>query len=191
MNEIKEPKSMDMGLEELADPEVQEAIAVLIRKLPRIKDAVLAAEQGVDLATSILQDKESLGSLFDRLGQKCAPYRVEKESILALFSLLEKMPKLLKYVNTIEQVADFVESVGQDKQSQEYLLKGMKGYIAPVTAQVETGVAVFREAKERAKNNHEAISIFGLLRLLKDPTVQKTLRFTQSLLEVLAEKSSK
>ncbi|KQL45292.1 hypothetical protein AN963_25645 [Brevibacillus choshinensis] len=125
------------------------------------------------------------------MGQKCAPYRVEKESILALFSLLEKMPKLLKYVNTIEQVADFVESVGQDKQSQEYLLKGMKGYIAPVTAQVETGVAVFREAKERAKNNHEAISIFGLLRLLKDPTVQKTLRFTQSLLEVLAEKSSK
>lgn len=190
MNETKAQK-VDVYVDELADPEVQEALATLIRKLPKIKDAVLAAEQGLELATSILQDKDSLNGLFGRLEEQCSAYHVDKESIQALFALLEKMPKLLKYVNAIEQVADFVEDIGKDKQSQQYLLKGVKEYITPVTAKVESGVAVFHEAKERAEHNHEAVSLFSLLRMLKDPTVQKTLRFTQSLLEVLAEKQLK
>lgn len=189
MNETKEQSSVDMCLEELADPEVQEAIVTLIRKLPKIKDALVAGEQGLELAASILQDKDSLSGLLGRLEQQFSPYRVEKESIVAVFTLLEKMPKLVKYVNALENVADFVESIGKDKQSQQYLLNGVKGYIA--STKVENGIAVLREAKARAEHNHETVSIFSLIRLMKDPTVQKTLRFTQSLLEVLAEKTNK
>ncbi|WP_025847956.1 DUF1641 domain-containing protein [Brevibacillus agri] len=191
MNETMEQKAADICLQELSDPDVQEAMVTLIRKLPKIKDAVLAAEQGLELAASIVQDKESLNGLFGRLEQQCALYRVDEEAIVALFALLEKLPKLVKYVNAIEQVADFLESVGQDKQSQQYLLDGVKAYITPVAAQMENGVAVLREAKERAERRHETVSVFTLLRLMKDPAVQKALRFAQSLLEVLAEKNRK
>ncbi|MGG4442731.1 DUF1641 domain-containing protein [Brevibacillus fortis] len=180
-----------MFLEDLSDPEVQEAITVLIRKLPKIKDTVLAAEEGLEVATSILRDQESLRYLFERVDGQLSRFFVEKESIDALFTLLEKMPKLVKYVSVLEQAADFLESLGKDKQSQQYVLAGMKAYIAPVSSQVEHGVAVIREAKVRAEGNSEPVSVFRLFKLMKDPTVQKTLRFTQSLLEVLAEKSKK
>ncbi|MGG4454238.1 hypothetical protein [Brevibacillus porteri] len=188
MNDRKEQR---MFLEDLSDPEVQEAITVLIRKLPKIKDTVLAAEESLEVATSILRDQESLRYLFERVDGQLSRFFVEKESIDALFTLLDKMPKLVKYVSVLEQAADFLESLGKDKQSQQYLLNGMKAYIAPVSAQVEHGMAVFQEAKVRAEHKSEPVSVFTLYKLMKDPTVQKTLRFTQSLLEVLAEKSNK
>ncbi|WP_409178943.1 DUF1641 domain-containing protein [Brevibacillus fortis] len=191
MKDRKEQRSSDMFLEDLSDPKVQEAITILIRKLPKIKDTVLAAEEGLEVATSILRDQESLRYLFERVDGQLSRFFVEKESIDALFTLLDKMPKLVKYVTVLEQAADFLESLGKDKQSQQYLLNSMKAYIAPVSAQVEHGVAVFQEAKVRAESKSEPVSIFTLYKLMKDPTVQKTLRFTQSLLEVLAEKSNK
>jgi uncharacterized protein YjgD (DUF1641 family) len=191
LKDRKEQKSSDMFLEDLSDPEVQEAITILIRKLPKIKDTVLAAEEGLELATSILRDQESLRYLLERVDGQLSRFFVEKESIDALFTLLDKMPKLVKYVTVLEQAADFLESLGKDKQSQQYLLNGMKAYIAPVSAQVEQGVAVFQEAKKRAERKSEPVSVFTLYKLMKDPTVQQTLRFTQSLLEVLAEKSNK
>ncbi|TKI55522.1 DUF1641 domain-containing protein [Brevibacillus antibioticus] len=188
MNDRQEQR---MFLEDLSDPEVQEAITILIRKLPKIKDTVLAAEEGLEVATSILRDQESLRYLFERVDGQLSRFFVEKESIDALFTLLDKLPKLVKYVSVLEQVADFLESIGKDKQSQQYLLNSMKAYIAPVSAQVEHGVAVFQEAKARAERKNEPVSVFTLYKLMKDPTVQKSLRFTQSLLEVLAEKSNK
>ncbi|MFF0826426.1 hypothetical protein ACFYU8_03490 [Brevibacillus sp. NPDC003359] len=191
MKDRKEQSSSDMFWEDLSDPEVQEAISILIRKLPKIKDTVLAAEEGLEVATSILRDQESLRYLFERVDGQLSRFSVEKESIDALFTLLEKLPKLVKYVSVLEQAADFLESLGNDKQSQQYVLSGMKAYIAPVSSQVEHGVAVFREAKVRAEGKSEPVSVFRLFKLMKDPTVQKTLRFTQSLLEVLEEKSKK
>lgn len=188
MNEIKEQQKTDTAFEGLSDPEVREAIQTLIQKLPKIKDAVLAAEQGLEFATSVMEDQQSVRSLFERAEEQMAPFRIEKESIVALMALMDKMPKILKLVSALEQVADLAESLMKDKQSQQYLLASVQGYIKPVTHQIDHAVEVYQEAKERSEQKQQPVSIFDLYRLLKDPAVQKGLRFAQSVVEVIGEK---
>lgn len=188
MNEMKDQQKTDTAFEGLSDPEVQEAIQTLIQKLPKIKDAVLAAEQGLEFATSVMKDQQSLRSLFERAEEQMAPFRIEKESIVALMAMMDKMPKILKLVSALEQVADFTESLMKDKESQQYLFASVQGYIKPVTHQIDQAVEVFQEAKERSEQKQKPVSIFELYKLLKDPTVQMGLRFAQSVVEVIGEK---
>lgn len=47
---------------------------------------------------------------------------------------------------------------------------------------------LLKEAGERAKRSNEHIGIFGVMRLLKDPTVQYALRYVSALTEMTSEK---
>ena len=57
-------------------------------------------------------------------------------------------------------------------------------------AQALKGVAAAAiEASDRVQaNSHHTVGLFGLLKMLKDPNVQRSLSFAQSFLHVLNEK---
>ncbi|MGE5704918.1 MAG: DUF1641 domain-containing protein [Clostridia bacterium] len=188
MNEGKQQPDIDTCLEELSDPDVQEAIITLIRKLPKIKDAVLTAERGMEFVASVAGDQQSMNSLFSRIEKQLSQTNIDKDTLPSLVALLEKLPKLVTLVSALEKVADFMESIGNDKQSQQYLIQGAKELVSPVLDRVQDGVSILEEAKERAAGSNHTVSIFDLFKLLKDPTVQRSLRFTQALLEVVSER---
>lgn len=187
-NEAKGQPDFNTCLEEFADPEVQEAIITLIRKLPKIKDAVMTAERGIEFVASVASDKQSINSLFSRAEKELSHFNVDKDTILSLIALLEKLPKLVPMVSALEKAADFINDIAKDKQSQQYLMNGAIELISPVMDRVQNGVSVVQEAKERAAKNNHNVSVLDLLKLLKDPTVQKSLRFIQAILQVVAER---
>lgn len=45
------------------------------------------------------------------------------------------------------------------------------------------------EAKDRANESSETISVFGMMKMIKDPQVQKLLRFMNAYLQVSGERS--
>lgn len=59
---------------------------------------------------------------------------------------------------------------------------------SPVTEPFEEGMAVLKEAKERADASTQRISLIGVVRMIGDPTVQSGLRFAQALLDVVGER---
>ncbi|MNI73893.1 hypothetical protein D3C73_1299370 [compost metagenome] len=46
------------------------------------------------------------------------------------------------------------------------------------------------EAKDRAEQSTESISLFGMMKMVKDPQVQKMLRFLNAYLQVSGERST-
>lgn len=175
-------------LRELADPAIQESLVELIRKLPRIAEAVSTAERGIELVSAVAGDKATLSTITERVDQAWAKLNVDHETMDALILLIEKLPKLLKMITLFEQLYDTAEAVLTDKQSMNQLIGGVKELASPVTQSIEEGISVVKAAKERAEASTQRISLFAVMRMLNDPTVQSGLRFTQSLLDVVAER---
>lgn len=172
---------------ELSNPEVQEALATLIHKLPQIKDAVEKAEQGIAAVSTFATDMDSLNYIAEGV-DKFSKVALNKENLEALTVLIESLPRLAKMVTLLDKVCTTVEPLVTDKNSLAYLFDTAKVVTSPVTDRVEEGVSIVKEAQVRAERNRETISIFGVMKMLKDPAVQKGLKFTQALLDVLSEK---
>lgn len=180
-------QTTDQWVEELAKPEVQDALTTLIQKLPEIKEAINKAEQGIAAVSAFASDTDSLNYLSERV-ERFSQLAFNKENMEALAVLIESLPRLAKLVSVLDRVYSTVEPLISDKDSLAYLVDTAKVITTPVTDRVGEGVSIVKEAKERAARKTETISIFGLLKLLKDPAVQNGLKFTQSLLEILSEK---
>ncbi|MFT9846555.1 DUF1641 domain-containing protein [Aneurinibacillus sp. REN35] len=184
-----QPAKQDTALwaNELSNPEVQEALATLIHKLPQIKDAVEKAEQGIAAVSTFATDMDSLNYIAEGV-DKFSKVALNKENLEALTVLIESLPRLAKMVTLLDKVATTVEPLVTDKNSLAYLFDTAKVVTSPVTDRVEEGVSIVKEAQARAEQNRETISIFGLMKMLKDPAVQKGLKFTQAFLDILSEK---
>ncbi len=172
---------------ELSKPEVQEALVTLIQKLPQIKEAVVKAEQGIAAVSVFASDTDSLNYLAERV-DKFSKLAFNKENVEALATIIESLPQLAKMVALLDKVYSTVEPLVSDKDTLAYLADTTKLVTDPVKDRVQEGVSIVKEANERAERNRDTISIFGVLKMLKDPAVQKGLKFTQALLEVLSEK---
>ncbi len=167
----------------LADPEVQESLTVLIQKLPQIKEMVLSAEKAAVLVSSIAQDQTSLKQLGEKWDRLTQTHQINEETWQALITLLDKLPTLLTMIETLEKVQLFVQSLMQDKSSIEYLGESVKSYLAPVTEKLD----LVKEAQERAKQDQTKVSLFTILRWMKEPAVQDSLKFIHALLQVWTE----
>lgn len=171
----------------LAEPEVQESLTVLIQKLPQIKEMVLSAEKAAVLVSSISQDQRSLKQLGEKWDKLTQTHAINEETWQALITLLDKLPTLLAMIETLEKVQLFIQSFMQDKQSMEQLGESVKSYLAPVTEKIE----LVKEAQERAKRDQTQVSLFTLLRWIKEPAVQDSLKFVRALLQVWSENSNR
>ncbi|MNL85869.1 hypothetical protein D3C87_2143480 [compost metagenome] len=65
----------------------------------------------------------------------------------------------------------------------------IKEIAEPVVDSVKNMAATVIEAKDRANESSETISLFGMMKMVKDPQVQKMLRFLNAYLQVSGERS--
>jgi len=102
--------------------------------------------------------------------------------------LLENLPKLAEMVTTLTKVYEISQAAVTDPVLRDDLTGGVREFIKPIQTKVKGYASAAIEAKERAEKDHSPVSLFGLLRMLKDPQVQKMLQFAQAYFAVLSER---
>ncbi|CAN7670835.1 MULTISPECIES: DUF1641 domain-containing protein [unclassified Paenibacillus] len=131
---------------------------------------------------SIVTEPKSL----DVLDQLLKP---EVQESLTL--LVDNLPKLAEMVNMLTKAYDFAQNVATDKVLINDFAQGIGEFVKPVQETAKNIASAAIEAGERSQADvGTTIGLFGMLKMLKDPEVQKTLRFAQAFLNVLAERKN-
>lgn len=181
-NMSAQEKRHDEWTEELSDPEVQQSLAYLIRKLPELQQSVESINNIVTFGESFLQDKQTINSFENRL----QTYPIDAEAIEAGIQLIGKLPMLLQHVQLIEQVTVFIQDILGDEQSMEQVNTSIQQL--PFIKEGQEALEVAKEVKNRIDiEPRETISIFTMMKWLKDPTVQQGLHVVKTALTVLGE----
>ncbi|MGM9988083.1 MAG: hypothetical protein ACI35O_12770 [Bacillaceae bacterium] len=173
-------------LDNLEQEEQVESLNYLVNKLPEFTKALQSLEEPLLFATSILQDKTTMSNAVRNVEEKWEQLHIGPEHMEALVSMLHMLPRIMPMLQKIEETALFVQEVLQDKQSIGYLMKGVEE-LPPVSV----GIDVVKETNKRFSTQQEFanVSVFRLLKLLKDPTVKKGFHYLEVLLQVVNEKN--
>ncbi len=135
-----------------------------------------------EVAVSVADQKQSL----DILDQLMNP-----EVQQSLTVLVDNLPKLAEMVALMTKAYDFAQNVATDKVLINDFAHGIGEFVKPVQ---EKAKGIAQAAIEAGERSQEAagttVGLFAILKMLKDPEVQKTLRFAQSFLSVLAERKN-
>ncbi|PGZ96003.1 hypothetical protein COE51_19355 [Bacillus pseudomycoides] len=105
----------------------------------------------------------------------------------SLTALVEQLPKLTELVNMLTKSYDFVQSVATDEVLKSDTVGAIQEIMDPVTDTVRNIATTAIEAKDRAEESNEVIGLFTLLRMIKDPQVQKLFRFINAYLQISEE----
>ncbi|MDQ0862366.1 DUF1641 domain-containing protein [Bacillus sp. V2I10] len=107
----------------------------------------------------------------------------------SLTVLVENLPKLAEMVPYLTKSYDVAQSIMTDRVLINDLVDGMQEFIKPLEGKIKEYASIAIEANDRAQANQETtIGLFGLLRMLKDPQMQKVFRFVQAYLDLKSEK---
>ncbi|MDQ0970432.1 uncharacterized protein YjgD (DUF1641 family) [Neobacillus niacini] len=109
----------------------------------------------------------------------------------SLTTLVDQLPKLTELVNILTKSYDFAQSVATDEVLKNDTVGAIQEIFEPVTHSVKNIASIAIEAKDRAEESNEVIGLFGLLKMLKDPQVQKLFRFVNAYLQITAERDNK
>ncbi|WP_042199436.1 DUF1641 domain-containing protein [Paenibacillus camerounensis] len=131
--------------------------------------------------------------------ETAAAAKVSKEDLLeqllkpevqeSLALLVEELPKLTKLAGVLTKSFDFVQAVATDDVLKNDTVGAIKEIAEPVVGSVKNMAATVIEAKDRAEASTDNISLFSMMKMIKDPQVQKMLRFVNAYLEVSGERS--
>ncbi len=108
----------------------------------------------------------------------------------SLTLLVEELPKLTQLVGVLTKSFDFVQAVASDEVLKNDTVGAIKEIAEPVVDSVKNMAATVIEAKDRSNESTETISLFGMMKMVKDPQVQKMLRFLNAYLQVSGERST-
>jgi len=184
MNSNRTSDDLLQLLTELEKPEIQESLKSLLHYLPNIQKSVEVVENVLDFGKSVFQDEQALNK-YEHLA---STYNMNLETIEAGIVLIEKLPKLVKMLEQVENLIDFTTAVLQDKQTTEYAAASMKGYIDPIIQKGNKGKKLWQEVQQQVSSNTQPVKIMSIIKWMKDPTVQKVLQYVQATLEVLNNK---
>ncbi|WP_040951812.1 DUF1641 domain-containing protein [Gorillibacterium massiliense] len=107
----------------------------------------------------------------------------------ALTSLVDQLPKLTEMMSALTKCYDFAQQVASDKVLIHDTVEGIAGVVKPLGEKAKSYASAAIEASDRAAKSEATYSAFGLLKMLKDPELQKMLRFTQAFLSILGERN--
>ncbi|SFE82779.1 Uncharacterized conserved protein YjgD, DUF1641 family [Paenibacillus algorifonticola] len=107
----------------------------------------------------------------------------------SLNQLVESLPKLAEMVTLMTKAYDVATTVANDQVLMGDMKHGIEEFVKPITDKAKGIASAAVEANDRAQAEPTTIGLFGILKMLKDPQVQQTLRFAQSFLDVLAERN--
>ncbi|MFC5652554.1 DUF1641 domain-containing protein [Paenibacillus solisilvae] len=109
----------------------------------------------------------------------------------SLTVLVDSLPKLAEMVTLMTKAYDFAQGIATDKVLINEFAHGIGEFVKPVQDKAKGIAAAAIEAGERTQADTGAtVGLFAMLKMLKDPEVQKTLRFAQAFLNVLAERKN-
>lgn len=108
----------------------------------------------------------------------------------SLTLLVEQLPQITQLVSVLTKSVDFVQSVATDEVLKSDTVGAIKEMAGPVVGSVKNLAATVIEAKDRADASSETISLFGMMKMIKDPQVQHVLRFMNAYLQVSGEHKS-
>lgn len=108
----------------------------------------------------------------------------------SLTTLVEQLPKLTELVTILTKSYEFAQSVATDDVLKNDTVSAITELAEPVVGSVKNLAATAIEAKDRADVNNEAVGLFGLLRMIKDPQAQKLFRFANAFLQISAERTN-
>ncbi|KOR76997.1 DUF1641 domain-containing protein [Paenibacillus solani] len=108
----------------------------------------------------------------------------------SLTTLVDNLPKLTEMLAVMTKAYDFGKSVATDPVLAEDTMASLSGFAKPITTTAKSVASAAIEAGDRvhAQGDQAQIGVFGLMKMLKDPQVQKGLRYAQAFLDVLNER---
>lgn len=106
----------------------------------------------------------------------------------SLTTLVEQLPKLTELVTILTKSYDLVQALATDDVLKNDTVGAIQEVVEPVKDTVKSLASAAIEAKDRADASHEVIGLFGLLKMIKDPQVQKLFRFLNAYLQITAER---
>lgn len=110
----------------------------------------------------------------------------------SLTTLVENLPKLEEMLTLLTKSYDTAQSIMKDRVLLNDLMGGLQEFVKPLEGKVKEYAATAIEANDRVQENQAApIGLFSLLRMLKDPQIQKMFRFVQAYLDITSEKQVK
>lgn len=168
-------------LEQLKQPDVQAALVSILQNLPAYEKNLQAIGNLADFGQAVLQDKQALQK-YDELIRS---YNLNLETLEAMVGLLEKLPKLLQMVNQLEELLDFATAVLGDQQTIDYATASIQSYTEPVLEKGKQGLSLVKEIQREAETTQEPVKLFTIMKWLKDPSVQTSLKYVQAALKVL------
>ncbi|MEK4027824.1 MULTISPECIES: DUF1641 domain-containing protein [Bacillaceae] len=172
-------------VDELNKPEVQASLQKLIEKLPDLTAKIEQADQLLTFGQSVLEDEHTM----EKVKKKIDGINIDMNTLEAALRLLEKLPLLLELMEKLETVVRFVENVLADEKSIAYLQNSVEEYTEPIREKVEKGQSLWEEVQAKAEANAQHISLFTVLKWMKDPSVQRVLSYVQALIETLPKKT--
>ncbi len=107
----------------------------------------------------------------------------------SLITLLNQLPQLTEVVTALNKSYEIAQSLATDQVLVSDFANTAKEFAEPVTKTAKNIAANAIEAKERAEQSKEVVSVFGLMKMLKDPQIQKVLRFANAYLQISNERS--
>ncbi len=105
-----------------------------------------------------------------------------------LVTMVQMIPKITNIMKITSEMYDLAEELLRDTEMLEILGEAMEGTTQPLQDTIKDGASLVHEAQERAEADTSNVGMIGLYRMLKDPTIQKNLRFMKALLAVIAER---
>jgi len=138
--------------------------------------------QNTDQETSAAQGK----SRPDVLDQLLKPEVQESLTVL-----VDQLPKLTEMMTLLTKTYDLAQKVANDRVLIQDMVGGIQEVVKPLEEKVKGYASAVIEANDRAEQSEETIGLFGMLRLLKDPELQKMLRFAQAYLDIMGERNRK
>lgn len=103
--------------------------------------------------------------------------------------LVENLPKLAEMTAILTKAYDLIQTVANDRVLINDLKGGVEEFVKPISEKAKGIAQAAIEANERTQMEAPStVGLFAILKMLKDPQVQKTLRFAQAFLEVLGER---
>lgn len=172
-------------VDELNKPEVQASLQKLIEKLPDLTAKIEQADHLLTFGQSVLEDERTM----EKVKTKVDSINIDMNTLEAALRLLEKLPLLLELMEKLETVVRFAENVLADEKSIAYLQNSVEEYTEPIREKVEKGQSLWEEVQAKAEANTQHISLFIVLKWMKDPSVQRILSYVQALIETLPKKT--
>lgn len=106
----------------------------------------------------------------------------------SLTVLVDQLPKLTEMMTLLTKTYDLAQKVATDRVLIQDMVGGIQEVVKPLEEKVKGVASAAIEANDRAEQSDATIGLFGMLKLLKDPELQKMLRFAQAYLDIMNER---